>query len=136
MTTGIRDAIREPIGHGSGAVSIAATRFGATTLGTEVDPSNFGVALGLPGLILYVVVVIVGFRTTYSLAARNGAWWRLAALGLLAVTFLEWGTGGQYATAWLPWLILGWADATSTREAEWEEASKESILATSNDTVG
>ncbi len=110
MVTGLRSALTLPIGHGTGSVTIAASRFGGNASGTEVDPSNMGVALGLPGLIAYLVVAAEGLRLAYRNAAADRTWWTLAALGVLVVTFLQWTNGGQYSVAWLPWLVLGWVD--------------------------
>jgi hypothetical protein len=110
MTSGLRSAITNPIGRGTGAVTLAASRFGATGEGTEADPSNLAVAFGIPGLLSYLVIAILGLATAYRLAAWIRRWWALAALGLLIVTFLQWSNGGQYAVAWLPWLVLGWVD--------------------------
>ncbi len=110
MVNGLRAAITNPIGRGTGSVSIAATRFGGTAAGTEVDPSNMGVALGLAGLGAYLVVAFEGLRAAYRVAAMGRSWWTLAMLGVLVVTFLQWTNGAQYAVAWLPWLVLGWVD--------------------------
>ncbi|MGH9169498.1 MAG: hypothetical protein ACRD0Z_01260 [Acidimicrobiales bacterium] len=110
MLRGLRDTITEPFGQGSGSISLAAASFGGRSQGTELDPSNFGVALGLPGLLAYLVVVAVGMTAAYRLAATRRQWWTAAALGLLVVTFFQWSNGGQYAVAWLPWLVLGWVD--------------------------
>jgi hypothetical protein len=121
MVTGLRLTLLDPFGHGTGSVSLAAANFGSGSAGTEVDPSNFGVALGLPGLIAYLIVAGAGLAAAYRLAARRGRWWTLAALGLLVVTFLQWSSGGQYAVAWLPWLVLGWVDRSELEHAQAEE---------------
>lgn len=117
MVNGFRSAFTVPIGHGTGSVTIAASRYGGTVKGTEVDPSNVGVALGLPGLAAYLVVVVAGLLSLYRTAATARTWWTLAALGVVVATFLQWTNGGQYATAWLPWLVLGWADRTRNLRA-------------------
>jgi hypothetical protein len=123
MVNGLESSITNPLGHGTGAVTLAATRYGGSAQGTEVDPSNMGVALGLLGLISYLVVAAVGLWTAYRVAARRRSWWALASLGLLLVTFLQWTNGGQYAVAWLPWLVLGWADrVAATEQASTEES--------------
>ena len=117
LLNGLRSTLAAPFGHGSGSVSLAAATFGGSLRGTEVDPSNFGVALGLPGLLAYLMVAATGLTAAYRLAlAHSRCWWVLAALGLLIVTFLQWGNGGQYAVAWLPWLILGWVDRSRVTE--------------------
>jgi hypothetical protein len=112
MVDGFRSALTVPVGHGTGSVTIAASRYGGSVKGTEVDPSNVGVALGLPGLAAYLVVVVVGLLKLYRTAAITRTWWTLAALGVVIATFLQWTNGGQYAVAWLPWLVLGWVDRT------------------------
>jgi hypothetical protein len=116
MVNGLKSSFTNPLGHGTGAVSIAASRYGGSALGTEIDPSNVGVALGLAGLISYVVVATLGLWTAYRVAALRRCWWSVAALGVLVVTFLQWTNGGQYAVAWLPWLVLGWADQVTLKE--------------------
>jgi hypothetical protein len=121
MVNGLKSSVTNPLGHGTGAVTLAASRYGGSAQGTEVDPSNLGVALGLPGFISYVVIAALGLWTAYRVAVLRRCWWALAGLGVLVVTFLQWSNGGQYAVAWLPWLVLGWADRVAARE---ESATK------------
>jgi hypothetical protein len=116
MINGLKSSFINPLGHGTGAVTVAASRYGGSAQATEVDPSNVGVAFGLVGLISYLVVAAVGFWTVYRVAALQRSWWALAALGVLVVTFLQWTNGGQYAVAWLPWMVLGWADRVDVEE--------------------
>ncbi len=116
MVSGLQSSITDPFGQGTGAVTLAASRYGGSAQGTEVDPSNMGVALGLLGFLSYLVVAAVGLWTAYRVAAIRRSWWALASLGLLVVTFLQWTNGGQYAVAWLPWLVLGWADRVAATE--------------------
>jgi hypothetical protein len=110
MTQGFSFSLSHPLGIGIGAVSLAADRFGTGTQSTEVDPSNAGVALGLPGLAAYLVVLILGIRRAYELARTRGDGTSLLALGIPIALLLQWLNGGQYAVAFLPWLALGWAD--------------------------
>ncbi len=110
---GLREVSVNPLGRGSGAASIAADRFGSDSLITEVDPSNVAVALGMPGLLAYLVIVALGLRLAFRRARGSRDLLGLAALGILLVTSLQWLTGGNYAVAPLPWLILGWLDRDS-----------------------
>lgn len=110
--SGLRAALTNPVGHGTGTITAASSKFGGVNQGTEVDPSNAAVAFGVPGLVAYVLVAMVGLASAYRLAAARRDWLSVAALGLLVVTFLQWLNGGQYAVAWLPWLVLGWVDTT------------------------
>jgi len=114
---GLKSAITNPIGYGVSTVTIAGSKFGGLAHGTEADPSNVSVALGLPGLLAYIAVVGYGFTRLYRLASDRGDLLSLAALALLAVTFMQWLNGGQYAVAFLPWLVMGWADARPDDQA-------------------
>ena len=115
LESGLRSAIDDPFGVGVGSVNLAAVRFGGEIRATETDPSNVAVALGIPGLVAYLLIVVLGFRKAYELARRRRDALSLAVLGALAVTALQWLNGGHYAVAVLPWLVLGWVDRSSAR---------------------
>jgi hypothetical protein len=68
------------------------------------------VALGLPGLLAYLCVAGFGLLAVYRVAARRRDGLAVAALMVVVATSLEWLNGGQYAVAFVPWLVLGWAD--------------------------
>ena len=107
---GLRSALTSPAGHGISVVTIAGNKFGGANQNTETDVSNVGVAMGIAGLAVFLVIIGIGFRSAYGLALIRKDPLAYAALGILGVTFLEWLNGGQYAIAYLPWLILGWVD--------------------------
>jgi hypothetical protein len=110
IVDGLQSALINPIGAGAGSVTLAASKFGGEGISTEADPSNLAVALGLPGVLAYGVLVVLAFHRSFRLASVRGDALSLGALGLLAVTFLQWFTGGHYAVALLVWLTLGWLD--------------------------
>lgn len=114
LVDGLRTAVHNPVGDGIGAITIAGHRLGGLAAGTELDPSNVAVALGIPGLVLYVFIVVAGLRRLYARAcdSRNPAV-ATAALAIAVVTLFEWLNGEDYATVLLPWLMLGWADRSS-----------------------
>jgi hypothetical protein len=108
---GIKSAFSLPIGHGTGSVTLAAGRLGnSPNVSTEGDLGNSGTALGAPGLLLFLIVVLRGLLGTYRLTVRRRDVLTLASLGLLVVTLLQWLNGDLYSVAWLVWLSLGWAD--------------------------
>jgi hypothetical protein len=113
VLNGLADGVRNPVGRGAGAVSIASSRFGGNAGRTEVDFSNVAVALGLPGLALFIYIAFSGWLLSYRHASRDRDPLVLAALGVLLVTSFQWLNGGQYAVAPLPWLVLGWLDRRS-----------------------
>lgn len=124
VVSGILQAFRNPVGQGTGVVSIAADRFGSQSQITETDPSNVAVALGLPGLVSYTAVAAIGLRRAFRRARAGRDLLGLVGLGILLLTGLQWLTGGNYAIAPLPWIVLGWLDrpAASTAGDEDEAA--------------
>jgi len=113
---GIRSAISNPLGQGPGSVTLAANRFGSKQGNqTEADPSNAGVALGIPGLLLFVALFVLAFRCVYSVAVARSDPVSLAALGILTVTSLQWLNGGLYAVSLITWIALGWSDKAFMR---------------------
>jgi len=126
VTDGVMQAVSNPIGTGVGSVTSAAARFGGiggTGGSTEADPGNVAVAAGALGLVTYVALVMIAMPRAYRVAARGRDPLALAALGILAVTFLQWLNGAQYAVAPLPWLILGWLDQKATSRGSAGQAS-------------
>ena len=108
---GIKSAFSQPMGHGTGSVTLASQHLGGrANVGTESDLGNAGRGLGLLGLLLYVLVVVQGLLSTYRLAVRRRDALALASLGLLVVMLFQWLSGDLYSVAWLVWLSLGWVD--------------------------
>jgi hypothetical protein len=124
VVDGMRTSINEPLGLGVSTVNIAGSKFGGRAEGTEQDPSNLAVALGLPGFALYLAVFALAFRLTYGLARERRDPLSVFALGALMVTLFQWFNGGHYAVSLLPWLVLGWADASRRREARAASAAE------------
>jgi hypothetical protein len=111
---GVKLAFSNPVGYGTGSVTRAAGRaVGASNSGTEDDLGNAGVALGLPGLVLFGVILVLGLLGTYRVAARRRDAMALAILGLIVVVLFQWLNGGLYSVAWLVWLGLGWTQRTT-----------------------
>jgi hypothetical protein len=119
VESGIAAGFSEPIGFGTGSITLAASHLGnASLLGTEFDPSNAAVAFGFVGLLLYLLVAGRSLRTVYRLAARRRDALSIAVLGVAAVTLFQWLNGDLYSVAWLFWLTLGWADRQDLGEPE------------------
>jgi hypothetical protein len=127
VVDGLRSALTSPLGRGISVVTVAGNKFGGTTAGTEADPSNVAVALGLPGLVAYLIIVGYGFAAAYRGARQLRTPLSFAALGILGVTFFQWLNGGQYAISFLVWLVLGWIDR-STNELDREPHSVEASV--------
>jgi hypothetical protein len=112
LKLGVVSALHDPVGNGIGGVTIAGAKFGGVEQSTEADPSNMAVALGLPGLLVYVVLVGAGFTKAYGAAVQRRDALALTALAVTALLVLQWLNGGQYSVALILWLVLGWVDRT------------------------
>jgi hypothetical protein len=115
--TGLTSAFSDPFGKGVGAVTIAGSKFGGARHMTEVDPSNMAVALGLPGLTVYLSLVAVAFRRAYQVVRSRRDRLAFCALGVLLATTLQWFSGGNYSVAILVWLLLGWLSRQRAKPA-------------------
>ncbi len=110
IVSGVKSAFTNPLGKGIGSVTIASSTFGGVTARTEADPSDMAVALGLPGLVAYLAVCILGIRLVYIAASSRRDLLSIVGLGVVVVTLFQWLNGGNYSVAFLPWLVLGWTD--------------------------
>jgi hypothetical protein len=113
---GILQAVKAPLGHGTGSVTLAASKFAhARTGGTEFDPGNMGIALGIFGLLAYFVVLWQAVKTAYLDAVIRRDVVSLFALGMLMATLFQWTNGDLYSVCWLIWLFLGYLDMSLIR---------------------
>lgn len=115
MLEGIESSVTQPLGRGVGAITLAASKYGGSAAGTEVDPGNAPAAAGFIGLVLYVVIAWYGLSNAYRLAMARRTIATVGALGIVVVTFLQWLNGGQYIVIAILWLTLGWIDAECVR---------------------
>jgi hypothetical protein len=122
---GVEAAFRNPIGEGISTVTIAGKKFGGIASNSEADVSNAAIAMGMPGLLGFLAVLFIGFRRSYRLAALTRDPLAITALGILTVTIMQWLNGGQYAVAFVPWLMLGWVDAKTELLATAQPADPE-----------
>lgn len=116
--TGLTSSLSAPFGHGVGVMSQAADKLGGVSAGTESDPSNVSAGLGVPGLVAYLVLAGVAVMTAHNKAKSERTMVPLVALGILLVTGLQWFTGGNYAVAPIPWMVLGWLDRPPLARSE------------------
>lgn len=106
----IEAAAVNPLGAGTGATTLAASRFGGQALNSETDVGDVALSWGIPGLLTYVVVLVLGLRTAYLLAVQRQDWLSFGVLAVLFAVGLQWINGGLYSLAPVVWLCLGWAD--------------------------
>jgi hypothetical protein len=117
LRLGLSSARAEPLGRGVGAVNQSASKLGGLEFNTEADPSNVAVALGVPGLLAYLLLVVLALWRAYVLAKIRRDPLSLAALGILVLSSLQWLNGGHYSIVFIIWLVLGWLDRASLAPA-------------------
>jgi len=115
---GVEAAFTRPLGNGVGSTTLAAARFNTARAGrgTEFDPGNAGTSLGIVGLLLYLVMVYLVFRSCYRAAMLSRDVIGLFAIGIASVDLLQWMNGDLYSVTWLTWLFIGWAEHRARRQ--------------------
>jgi hypothetical protein len=106
------NSFSEPLGRGLGSTSLAARLDPNSTYGhsTETDLGDSFLALGVPGGLVYHILVFLIVFTGFRLWIRTRDPAVMAILGILGVTFLSWLGGGQYAVSPLVWVCIGALD--------------------------
>jgi hypothetical protein len=130
VTHGFNIMLHHPLGTGASVVNIAGAKLGGVASNTEYDPSNVAIALGIPGLLAYIIIVIEAFRLALRRVRERKDVLARAALGIIAVTVLEWTNGGLYAVAFLPWLMMGWLDRDASNSELASHSAEASLDAT------
>lgn len=110
LLSGYTQAIEYPLGMGLGATTKAVTKFGGQGHSTETDLGNALVSTGLIGGAIYHLIVFLIIAAAFRYWFRTRELMALAIAGVLAVNFLLWLGGGQYAISPLVWLCVGALD--------------------------
>jgi len=110
MIQGYTSIVRYPLGTGLGATSKAAGKFGGHGYSSETDLGDSFLALGVPGGIIYHIIVALIILSGFKFWLRTRSLLALALLGVLGVTFLMWLGGGQYGVSPIIWLCIGALD--------------------------
>jgi hypothetical protein len=118
---GVEEAILDPLGHGVGSITNATGRFGTTSFGTELDPSNAGEGLGIIGLACYLIIFCRSFRLAYTLARDHPSALHTFCRGMITVLVFQWLNGNLYSTAWLAWLVIGWLSRNETLDLDFSK---------------
>ena len=113
---GVEEGFTDPLGDGTGSVTIAGDRFGGEGRNdTENDLSNAGLAFGILGMALVATVTVAAFVLVARRVRERRDVAVLAVLALMLVGLGSWWRGGHWFAAPLVWVLLGWLDAPATR---------------------
>jgi hypothetical protein len=109
VLTGVVEGIMSPLGHGLGATTFAAQKFGSDSEpgSSELDFSDMFISLGVVGGVLYVAVAAFGIRTALRFVRETRLRIGLPVLAILIATLGGWLIEGQYSTCSIVFFILG-----------------------------
>lgn len=106
---GILSVFSNPIGHGIGSITNAASKINASSgMTTEVDISNMFVGVGIGG-ILYFIIIVSTLINIIKITNRDNTIEIQCILGILIACLGQWINGGFYLTSLLIWLFVGWS---------------------------
>ncbi len=108
IAAAFQESLKYPLGVGTVATNIVGARSGVHVAGTEVDFLDAFVQLGLPGGVLFALIMVSVLRRVVGLYRRTSDLLMFALVGVLAVTLGQWLNGGYYAVAPIIWFLIGW----------------------------
>jgi len=111
MIMGVTTAVRQPLGLGLGATTLAGLKFGGYRVTAEFDISNMFLSLGLAGGIVYVLLVVAVVADALAAWRDSGEPHTLVVFGVIIAEFGAWLFSGHYATNCIVWLLIGVANA-------------------------
>ena len=102
--------VQQPLGHGTGYTTRAAGRFGDGGWSSEKDFTDMFIAFGLPGGIVYLIVLAYTglLAVRYWLRERNTV--GLIVIGVLVFAVFGWIQPGQYVMTPIIWFCVGCLD--------------------------
>jgi len=110
MSGGLLEGVQTPLGHGLGAASGAADKFGKGSVSSETDWTDSFITLGIFGGLLYTFMIGLILLTAVREWIRSRSFVALAVLGILLAGIGHWLHGGYYAISMLMWFMIGALD--------------------------
>jgi hypothetical protein len=106
---GIKEGFTNPVGHGLGSTTLAATKFGGdpNTSSSEMDVSDMFIGLGLFGGLVYLYIVFAAIRKAFAYIQAVKLTVSLPVLAVLVSTLSTWLIGGQYSTSTVVCFLIG-----------------------------
>ncbi len=103
-------SIGNPLGYGLGATTLAASKFGASSLSAELDVPNVFISGGIIAGILYIAVLYRTISGGMVLVFRHKQTVDVLAFAALAVSFGQTLNGGYYSLMPFLWMFIAWID--------------------------
>lgn len=127
LASGFASALHSPLGLGLGSTNRAAGAMGGVGASSEADFTDAFIALGVPGGVLFGLIVIRTLRTAVRFCRKTRKPQTLAVTGLLLVSTGGWLKGGQYSTAALSCFAVGLIDRWAREEAAFARSSSRTV---------
>lgn len=120
ILAGIVQGFVAPLGHGLGATTLAARRFGgdSSTGSSEIDFGDMFISLGLIGGLTYIYIIYQTVRHTLRFVQTVPREISLPTLGILAATLSTWLIGGQYSISSILFFLIGGLVYSDNRTVE------------------
>jgi hypothetical protein len=118
--SGLLEGVTYPIGHGLGATTEAAAKFGGDPSegSSEIDFSDMFISLGLIGGLLYLFVVVSAMRQSLTYLHTVPRTISLPVAAILFSSLGSWLIGGQYSTSSVTLFLVGALSCTNTTRPE------------------
>ncbi|HEY2585900.1 MAG TPA: hypothetical protein VGI81_09065 [Tepidisphaeraceae bacterium] len=107
---GVATGLKNPIGEGLGATTMAASKFSTHGGGFENDVANMFASLGVFGGLLYVGTILYVLYHTCTVWRQRRSMVALMTLGVLLSQIGYWLEGGHYALVAICWFLIGSID--------------------------
>lgn len=107
--------MNQPLGHGTGYITLAAGRFGDGGFSTEKDFMDMFIALGIPGGVVYLIVLAYATLLAVRYWTRTRSTIGLIILGLLVFSVFGWLAPGRYVMTPLIWFCVGALDRIQSK---------------------
>jgi hypothetical protein len=106
---GIGSSLTSPLGHGLGSTTGASSKFSESSdqFGSEIDISDMFIILGPVGGLLFIVIVVLTFRSALTYVRQTKLHVGLPVVAILTATVGSWLISGQYSTSALICFLIG-----------------------------
>ena len=110
MVGGIIQSFTSPAGKGLGSTTLAGTKFGIDTSGTESDIGNLFISLSPIGGIVYCILIFLVLKQAGIFVRRTRTAVATAMFAILVGTCGQWMNGAMYSIAPIVWFSIGALD--------------------------
>lgn len=105
---GLGSLFSNPVGYGIASITTAANKSNSTiAMSTEVDISNMIVAMGIGGIIYFIIIISTIYRSLKLISIHKKIEF-VIPFGIFIASLGQWINGGFYLVTIIIWLLVGW----------------------------